>query len=180
MLITLADIRKTRDISSSVKEIRVNNFIRDAELTDLRELLGEVLYHDIVTDPTLTTRGSYPDLLNGSTYTYSDYTYSHPGLKAVLVDFAYARYRHMGADIDTPFSTVVKQSQDSQPTGISRNRDIYGAIRKVAFAKWALVKDYIDRMSGEDEGTRYEYWFFQTAPLDNDEDEININKITLR
>ena len=180
MIITLADIRKTRDISSSVKEARLNQFIRDAELTDLRPLLGEVLYQDLVTNPTETARGSYPDLLDGAIYTYSGYTYTHPGIKDVLVDLAYARYRFMGADIDTPFGSVVKQSQNSQPTGVGRDREIYSAIRKVAFAKWELVKDFLNRRAGEASGTNYEYWFFQSAPLDNDEDQININKITLR
>ena len=180
MIITLADIRKTRDVSTSVKDARMNQFIRDAELTDFRPLLGERLYQDIVTNPTATARGSYPDLLDGSIYTYSSFDYTHPGLKDVLVDFAFARYRFFGSDVDTPFSTVIKQSQDSQPTGASRNREIYSAIRKVAFAKWELVKDFLNRSAGEAEGTRYDNWFFQTPPLDNDEDEININKITLR
>jgi len=180
MIITLADIKKTRDVSTSAKEARVNQFIRDAEMTDLRPLLGEILYQDIVTNPTEIARGSYPNLLDGSVYTYSSYTYTHPGIKDILVDLAFARYRFMGSDIDTPFSTVVKQSQDSQPTGNTRNREIYSSIRKVAFAKWGLVKDYLDRMAGEAAGTAYEYWFFQSSPLDNDEDEININKITLR
>ena len=180
MIITLADIRKTRDVSQSVKEGRVNQYIRDAEMSDLRPLLGEQIYQDIVLDPTETARGSYPDLLDGSIYTYASYDYTHPGVKEVLVDFAYARYRFFGSDIDTPFSTVVKQTRDSQPTGEARNREIYSAIRKVAYAKWEIVKDYLNRTAGEAEGTRYEYWFFQRAPLDNDEDEININKITLR
>lgn len=180
MIITLADIRKTRDVSSSLKEARINQYIRDAELSDLRPLLGEVLYQDIVTNPTDTARGSYPDLLDGAVYPYSDYTYTHPGIKDVLVDLAYARYRFFGSDIDTPFSTVVKQSQDSQPTGVSRNREIYSAIRKVAFAKWELVKDFLNRRAGEASGTSYDYWFYQTSPLDDDEDEININKITIR
>lgn len=180
MIITLDDVKKTRDISGSIKATRFNNFIRDAELADLRPLLGEVLYRDLVTNPTVTERGSYPDLLDGSNYAYSDYTYTHPGVKDVLVDLAYARYRFMGADIDTPFGSVVKQSQNSQPTGAGRDREIYSAIRKVAFAKWELVKDFLNRMAGEASGTNYEYWYFQSAPLDNDEDEININKINLR
>lgn len=180
MIISITDIRKTRDVSSSVKEARVNQYINDAELTDIRPLIGERLYYDLVTRPTATDKGSYPALLNGSTYTYGDYSYVHPGLKEVLVDFAYARYRHMGSDVDTPFSTVVKQSDDSQRTGFERNREMYSAIRKVAFAKWGLVRDFLNRMSGEAVGTRYDYWFFQEPPLDDDEDQININKITLR
>lgn len=180
MLITLADIRKTREVSGSLKEARINQYIRDAELSDLRPLLGEQIYQDIVLDPTETARGSYPDLLDGSVYTYGSYDYTHPGLKEVLVDFTYARYRFFGSDIDTPFSTVVKGSRNSEPTGFSRNREIYTAIRKVAHAKWELEREYLNRMAGEDVGTAYEYWFNQRPPLDNDEDEININKITIR
>lgn len=180
MIITLADIRKTRTVSNSIKEGKMNEFIRDAEMTDLRPLLGGQLYQDIVTNPTETARGSYPDLLDGAIYTYSDFNYTHPGIKEVLVDLTFARYRFFGADTDTPFGVVVKQSQDSQPTGFARDREIYSAIRRVAFSKWEIVKDFLNRRAGEDEGTRFEYWYFQGSPLDNDEDEININKITIR
>lgn len=180
MIITLADIRKTRDISSSVKEVRVNHFIKDAELVDLMPLIGDVLFQDLLNNPTEVARGNYPDLLNGSTYSYSGYTYTHPGIKNVLADFVYARYRFMGSDIDTPFGTVVKSSQNSQPTGTVRNREIYSAIRKVAFSKWELVKDFLNRSEADGSVDSYSYWFCPSKQLDNDEDEININKITIR
>jgi hypothetical protein len=179
MLISRTDILKYRDISQSVGEKVINQHIKDAELIDLAPLIGDVLYNDIVTTPTETANGSYPDLLNGSVYTYSTLNYRHPGLKQVLADFAYARYRFFGSDVDTAFSTVIKKSRDSEATSENRNREVYSAIRKVAFAKWEIVRDYLNRRATEAQGTAYEYWYNHRPPLDNDEDQININKITI-
>lgn len=178
MIITGADIRKDRDLSTT-SEKKINIYIKDAEISDLRPLLGEELYQDLEANPTKTDEGDYPKLLQGSTYTYGNYTYSHPGIKAVLVDFASARYRFFGSDTDTPFGVVEKQFNDGRNTSVSRNREVYGAIRKVAKDKWFLVKDYLDRMNAAT-ATKYTYWFGVCAQIDDDQDLVNINKGTLR
>ena len=179
MIITGADISKARDLSTSGKPRKINQYIEDAELSDLRPLLGEELYQDLITNPTATDDGDYPKLLQGSTYTYGDYDYTHPGIRAVLVDFAYARYRFFGNDTDTAFGFKEKQFDDGINTSVSRNREVYGAIRKVAKDKWFLVKDYLDRMDAAT-STEYTFWFGVIAQIDNDQDLININKGTLR
>jgi len=177
MLISVADIRIYRQISTSLAADKINQYIQDAELSDLRPLLGEELYQDIIADPTATANGNYPALMDGSTYTFGSYTYTHPGIKSVLVDFAAARYRFFGSDTDTPFGTVIKQTQDGQNTNYSRNREVYGSLRKVAKDRWDLVKHYLDRMSGDND---YTLWFGQAVQIDDDQELININKGTLR
>ncbi len=179
MLTTKEEIRAVRQLSTSVKDEQINPFIKDAEMSDLRGLLGERLYIDLDTNPTSTGQGDYPALLNGGTYTYGGFTYHNPGVKAVLIDFASARYRFFGNVVDTPFGSVIKQTQDGQNTSTSNNREAYGAIRKVAKDKWCLVKDYLDRMA-EATSTKYTYWYGSTAQIDNDQDLTNINKGTLR
>lgn len=175
MLINVNDIRLQRELSTSVKANKINQYIEDAQISDLRELLGDRLYTDIVTNPTKTNDGSYPALLDGGNYTYSGDTYPNPGLKAVLIDFAYARYRLSGNNTDTPFGEVVKRTQDGINTDKDDNQRAYSMIRKVAFSKWAMVRDYLDRKSSE-----YTYWYGERGRIDDDEDLININKGTLR
>lgn len=174
-LITADDIRQNRELSTSVKANKINQFIEDAQIVDLQELIGEKLYTDIVSDPSKTDDGSYPNLLDGGTYTYSGNTFTNPGLKAVLIDFAYARYRFFGNDTDGPFGVIEKRTQDGNNTSVARNREVYGSIRKVAFSKWCMVRDYLDRNSSS-----YTYWYGERGRIDDDQDLININKGTLR
>ncbi len=179
MLIDGSDIRKVRQLSTSLKADKINVYIADAELSDLRPLLGERLYTDLLANPTHTgDNGNYPDLLNGSTYTYSTFSYSHPGIKVILANYAYARYRFFGSDVDTPFGVVQKQTQDGFVVSTARNREVYTALRKVALDQWDLTKAYLNRMAG-DTNNKYEYWYFQRPPLDDDQRSIIINKITL-
>ena len=179
MLITVNDIRKHRDISTSVKKERVDEYIQDAEASDIRPLLGDELFTSLTSDPTDTTQGSYPALLDGGEYTFNGYTYRHPGLKSVLSDFAYARYKFFGSEVDTPFSTVQKTFDQSVRPSRTRMREVYSAIRKVAKDKWNQVRLYLDR-SNATVGSEYDLWFGSEFYPDDDQDLININKGTLR
>ena len=132
MLTTKEEIRAVRQLSTSVKDEQINPFIKDAEMSDLRGLLGERLYIDLDTNPTATAQGNYPALMNGGSYTYSGFTYHNPGVKAVLIDFAYARYRFFGNAVDTGFGFVEKQTKDGQNTSTSNNREAYISVPGVA------------------------------------------------
>lgn len=177
MLITANEIREARQLSNAVPINTLNQYIEDAEIADLRPLLGEELYQDLTARPTATNKGDYPTLLNGGTYEYANYTYTFPGLKSVLIDFAYARYRYFGSDTDTAFGNVRKQYQDGVQNSDNRNREVYGAIRKVAFAKWSLCVDYLNRYTNGNQD--FEYWYGAKKQIDNDQDSINMNTVTL-
>ena len=180
-LITISDIEAVREVSgvlqNSGKAIKLTQSIADAEMSDLRDLVGEELWYDINNRPTAIDKGSYPDLLNGSSYEWLGYNYSHPGIKAVLIDFAYSRYRFFGNDTDTAFGFVEKQYKDGRNTDYGRNREVYTSIRKVAMDKWKLVRLYLDRMNGTE--NRYSLWFHPGQDVKDDNDSIVINKVTL-
>ena len=63
-LITKSDIIEIRQISKSVTENVINNFIDEAQLLDLKPLLGEALYQGIMLNVS-----NYQELLNETSYT---------------------------------------------------------------------------------------------------------------
>ena len=170
MLVTKAEILNQRSLSDSLKDKEINQFIDDAELVDLRPLIGEEIYVAVSASPS-----TYSDLLNGSSYTYGSYTYSHPGIKSVLIDFIYARYRLFGDSVATPYGMRTKNFDNGNVESDASKYKIYSAIRKVATSKWGLVHAFLSRNS-----STYPLFFHPDTPLDNDEDSININKVTLR
>lgn len=169
-MITPAEIRAKRELSSSVKAIKIQQYIDQAEIT-LRKWMGEELYQDVKNNPSLTTKGSYPDLLEGSTYVYGSYTYTHPGVKEVLIDLTYADYVFFGSQTDTPFGMVQKQYADGQQISTRARRETYDELRRIAEDKWHLVEDYLARKADE-----YDLWFLGEARIDDDRSWVNINK----
>jgi hypothetical protein len=59
LLITISDIAQYRDVTTHVKDKRVDPMIREAQEIDLRNLLGETLYDKVVED---ISPLNYPEL----------------------------------------------------------------------------------------------------------------------
>lgn len=145
-LISVEDIRAHKDISKSVKDSKVNPYIDDAQMLDLMPNLGDRFYSDIRVNP---TDAKYATLLDGGEYTKNengtDYKYYNPGIKRVLVEFAYARYVLFGGYTDTPFSMVEKLSQDSRPVEKESKRVMYKNMQQVAQLYYGEVEKFILR-----------------------------------
>ena len=141
-LITKSDIAEHREISRGVKDDKINPFIDDAEFQDLRPLLGDKFYSDLVANISET---NYANLLNEFEYTFDGVTYKNPGLKKVLCIYAYSRYILFGSFTDTAFGFVQKSNQDSTPVGDSQKRNIYTQERNTAFNYWCEVEKFINR-----------------------------------
>lgn len=141
-LITKIEIAKHREISRGLKDDKINPFIDDAEFQDLRPLLGDKFYSDLVANSGET---NYTNLLEEFEYTYDDIKYKNPGLKKVLSIYAYSRYILFGSFTDTSFGFIQKSNQDSTPVGDSQKRNIYTQERNTAFNYWLEVEKFINR-----------------------------------
>lgn len=150
MLISKEEISNYRDISRGVKDDKINPFIDDAQFQDLRPLLGERLYYDLVKN---SEDQKYVELLDGGEYEYNGFTYNNPGLKKVLAIYTYARYVLFGSFTDTAFGFVQKTTQDSQAVGDSQKRNIHTQERNTAFNYWIEVAAFLNRNS-----ETYTYW----------------------
>lgn len=144
MLITKTDILSFKDISKSVRDDKINPFIKDAERFDFRPLLGENFYNDLVNNQGQTI---YTNLLDPLDYTYNGDPYKHGGLKEVLVCYSWARYIMFGSFTDAPFGTVKKKTQDSEPLTYQEKKSIYTMEQQNALTLWGDVERYIRRFS---------------------------------
>jgi len=165
-LITKTDIAAKRQLSNSVKSEIIDQYIADAELEDLAPLLGEIFYNKIANNVS-----DFTTLLTGGTYTYQSNTYSHTGIKSILIDFAYARYIMFGSQTDTPFGFVEKQTQDSNSVTRDGRKERYKALQQSAIKAWSTVENYLNRNT-----TTYADWtcaqsthqqFFKTSKITN-------------
>jgi hypothetical protein len=93
ILITKEDFKSIRKISTNVDLSKLNPYILEAQELDLKPILGQELYYDLIEDfnesPSLV---KYYDLFHGSSYTCGSSKRTHNGLIPVLCYFAYSRY----------------------------------------------------------------------------------------
>ena len=117
------------------------NYIRERQRTDIQGLLGSCLFVDVLDN---IYQDSYSDLLNGGTYTGCNGNKKiHYGLRTILAHYAYAAYAYRGGMVDTPYSFVIKQSEDSMPVPTGELRNIHDENRSIAFDYWKLTQEYL-------------------------------------
>ena len=146
LLINRTDIAEYRQISKSVPDKVLNQFINDAQFVDIQKLLGRDFYNDLIRN---YTDANYQTLLNGGDYTYQSVTYTNVGLKTVIVHYAYARYVLEGSQIDTPFGDVLKLNPDSQPTSDGSKKTKAKSNQQTGFNYWENVLDFLDRNASD-------------------------------
>ena len=141
MLIDKTEIASHREISRSVKDDKINPYIDDAELLDLKPLLGNALYFDLAKNP---TDAKYIALLDPKEFIINDITYKHQGLKKIISIFATARYRLFGSATDTAFGLVEKQHNDSVQVSGTTKRDLYTKEQQAATQYFADIALFLN------------------------------------
>lgn len=170
-LIDKAEILLHRKIDKSVRDEKINPHIDDAEFLDLKPLIGEEFYSDLVDRIELPI---YAELLVGKIYTYNNIKYEFKGLKKVLSIFAFARYTMFGSATSTPFGTVEKNYKDSRNLEVIEKKSIYTKERQDAVQYFNDIVKYLDRHSD-----LYPYWRFTSGECHTEPNhKIRITKIT--
>ena len=139
MLIQLTDILKFKKVS---KTADIDIYINEAELIDLKPLLGERLYQDLVDNVGLP---KYQDLLRGTTYTDNTITYTTLGLIPVLANFSVARYVIFSGDVDTPLGWVSKDTPYSTAISTASKKSRSKSCEQTAYEYWKSVRDFLNR-----------------------------------
>lgn len=113
LLITKADFLPYVDIPANVDATKkLNMHIEHAQSFDLRPLLGDLFFYDLLKN---STDEKYQDLLNGKSYQVDGIEISFGGIKPVIVHFATAR---LVPDISfqiTPSGMFSKRNELSDP-----------------------------------------------------------------
>lgn len=139
-LINYNDIAKYRQLSESVDDDTLNQYILDAQSVDLAPLIGESIYNRLLSEDEKLSL-----LLNGGKYKYQNKIYINYGLKIVLAHYAYARYIRFGSYVDTPFSYVEKRSDYSIGVSTAEKTSVYQENRQIAFNYFENVLVYMQR-----------------------------------
>lgn len=115
ILITRNDLKPFRKISLNTSWDKLGPYILEAQELDLKPILGQELYYDLIEDfnasPSLS---KYYYLYHGSTYTCGDTKVTHNGLIPVLAYFAYSRYVEDAGITDTPSGLKQKNNDYSE------------------------------------------------------------------
>jgi len=129
-------------VSFHRKEVEFNRYIREAQIFDLKPLLCDDFYQDLISESPLR---DYRLLLTGGSYTHGGRRYEFAGLKAVLAYFIYARYIFTGHQVDTAFGVKEKSYQDSEGISGGERRDIRKMYIQNANELWEDCRKYIER-----------------------------------
>ena len=133
LYITLADFADYKDISPNIDQDRLDTYIRDAQILDLRAFLGQELYLQLqlsYTPPDVFT-GVYEPLFEG--VDYNDIRYY--GLKPLLVEYAYARLlEEISLNITRTGAKVFTTEEGSEPPTQSQINTKVSAARSIALA----------------------------------------------
>jgi len=152
-LITITDIQEYKPISSnSNSSKKINPFIQEAQEFELRPFLSDQFYNELLTQFQSSPQfpnSAYDDLFNGSTWTSGNRTYTNPGLKVVLVYYAYARYLNKSNTNSTAFGMVGKSNPDSTPLTEKTLSRLVGEALSGAKAYENRVKFFLDCNSSD-------------------------------
>jgi len=99
LLIQASDFTNFRDISINTDTDRLNAFIRESQMREIRAFLGDALYFQLITDytPDPPNEGTFSEarftsLWFGDSWVKNGFTIQFNGLKAAHVMYAYERF----------------------------------------------------------------------------------------
>lgn len=143
-LISRPQIQQYKQLSNSNNNDKLNQIILESQFNDLRPLLGERFYNDLL-DKVAASDPTYNDLLDGSDYTYRGTQYKNYGLRVVLANYVYARWILEGDVIDNPFGATIKMGTESEKPSFQYKKQLYTSNREQAYNYWLNVQKYILR-----------------------------------
>ena len=142
LLIAKATVEKYLQVAIGYNTDDFNRFIREAQEFDLKPLMCEDFYYDMIKNKAIAP---YDKIIIGQEYDHEEKPYYHLGLEVVLSYFTYARFILNSSVSSTSHGVVQKTTPNSQPLSHSEKKDIYYTTRQNANALFASVAKYMDR-----------------------------------
>ena len=140
-ILTPEQIKQYKDIGYKVDDKKIIPIIEQAQIVELKEVLGDRFYFDVLAN---INNAEYSELFNGSSFTYYDVTYYQDGLNALLADYFMSKYILQVNTNLTPFGATQKASNDSEPTDRNTLKDVSTQQLQLAGARWEIIKMYLD------------------------------------
>lgn len=134
LLITQDDIKLYRP-TAELDDARINPFILEAQISDLKPVLNAALYHELLkafNDPGHAKHQKYVDLLHGKEYTSNGLVIRFDGIKPMLCYYTLARFVVSNPVHITRFGIVAKTTQQSTPADPAAIRTVVNELRSTA------------------------------------------------
>lgn len=151
LLINKAKVEAILQVAVGVNEQEFNNYIREAQDFDLKPLLCEKFYFQLIENK--GDSGVFQKALDGGSYEYEGANYETRGFADVLAYFTYARFYRKSNNVSTSFGFVTKTSPHSQPISTEEKNNMFYSYRKDAGTIYEDVKKFIERNISD-----YESW----------------------
>jgi len=144
-LITITDIQEFKPLSKNTDTDKtVNPFILEAQEFDIRPILSDAFYSELITQiKSGSPSAEYDELFNGSIYSDGGIDKTNPGLKSVLVYYSYSRYLNRANTNSTAFGMVQKNNPDSTPISDKRLASLISQSESGAKAYENRVIDFL-------------------------------------
>lgn len=135
-------------MSANIDQTRIEPYIQEAQYSDLRPLLNDVLYLDFlkkVNDTTAPEYQAYQDLLNGREYVHDGNTLEYPGLKPMIAYYTYARFITKNPVHITRFGAMQKVNDQSEPVDPALLKINVNEARSLGLMYQDQAKEFLDR-----------------------------------
>lgn len=144
-IISVNEFKSFKDVGKNkVDEDKINQIIDEAQITELKEVLGNDFYFDVLSN---LDNPDYQVLLSGGSFTSNGINYHQEGLKSLLADYVMAKFVIQSNINFTPFGSVTKVHQDSQPVERNSLKDMSTQQFQYASAKWEIIEMYLNSES---------------------------------
>ena len=142
LLITKAQAMAFLQIAVGVADNEYEKFIEQAQDFDLKELVCEEFFYDLLKNK---AEPNYVKLIDGGEYEYNGNNYSFKGLAGVLSFFSYARFQLESPAVSTSFGMQFKTTPNSTPVPLEERRNTYYQKKSQANKLMEDVVKFIER-----------------------------------
>ena len=174
LLLERTDFAEYRDMSKNIDDSRINSFIREAQVKELRAILGDELYLKLILDydDNLKVFGEqrFTDLFFGVDYTFNAGTIRFNGCFGLLVMYAYKRILNHNQVNVTRYGVKNMTTEFSEETIGAKIRSEMVDSNAMALLYQNDAKKYL-----ETETAQYPEW--QTKVTEADKTGFNFIKV---
>jgi hypothetical protein len=140
-ILTPIQIKDYKDIGNKIDENKIKTIIEQAQITELKEVLGDRFYFDVLTNK---NNPDYAPLFSGCSFTYFDINYYQDGLNSLLADYFMSKYVLQVNTNFTPFGATNKIPQDGELVDRNTLKDISTQQLQLAGARWEIIYLYLN------------------------------------
>lgn len=142
LLINKAKVSEILQVAIGYNEDEFNVFIREAQDFDLKPLLCEDFYFELLEKK---EDAEWKLLIDGGDYQYNGKNYSFRGIGDVLAYFTYARFYRKSGNVSTSHGLVNKTTPHSTPLTTEEKNNMYYKYKKDANVIFEDFKNFIER-----------------------------------